>query len=66
VIKSHEVCGNKLEVKKAVSKDVASAARGHRGGRGIGSGRGQAWRGHNNNWGGMCITLIYLIFIISN
>ncbi|XP_025416821.1 heterogeneous nuclear ribonucleoprotein A1-like isoform X2 [Sipha flava] len=52
LIKSHEVCGNKLEVKKAVSKDVASAARGHRGGRGIGSGRGQAWRGHNNNWGG--------------
>lgn len=53
VIKSHEVAGTKLEVKKAVSKDVASASRGHRGGRGGGSGRGQTWRGPNNNWGGM-------------
>ncbi|XP_050433627.1 heterogeneous nuclear ribonucleoprotein 87F-like isoform X2 [Adelges cooleyi] len=48
LIKSHEVAGNKLEVKKAVSKDVASA-RGRRGGRG--SGRGQNWGGPNS-WGG--------------
>ncbi|XP_025194518.1 heterogeneous nuclear ribonucleoprotein A1-like isoform X3 [Melanaphis sacchari] len=52
LIKSHEVSGSKLEVKKAVSKDVASASRGRRGGRGASSGRGQNWGGPNNNWGG--------------
>ncbi|XP_027843049.1 heterogeneous nuclear ribonucleoprotein 87F-like [Aphis gossypii] len=52
LIKSHEVSGSKLEVKKAVSKDVASASRGRRGGRGASSGRGQSWGGPNNNWGG--------------
>jgi len=52
LIKSHEVSGIKLEVKKAISKDVASAARGRRGGRGIGGGRGQNWGGPTNNWGG--------------
>lgn len=52
VIKSHEVSGSKLEVKKAVSKDVASASRGRRGGRGASGGRGQSWGGPNNNWGG--------------
>jgi len=52
VIKSHEVSGSKLEVKKAVSKDVTSASRGRRGGRGASGGRGQSWGGPNNNWGG--------------
>jgi len=54
VIKTHEVSGSKLEVKKAVSKDVASASRGRRGGRGASGGRGQGWGGPNN-WGGECI-----------
>lgn len=54
VIKTHEVSGSKLEVKKAVSKDVASASRGRRGGRGASGGRGQSWGGPNN-WGGECI-----------
>jgi len=62
VIKSHEVSGFKLEVKKAVSKDVASASRSRRGGRGASSGRGQNWGGPNNNWGGKCIfILIYTL-----
>lgn len=54
MIKTHEVSGSKLEVKKAVSKDVASASRGRRGGRGTSGGRGQSWGGPNN-WGGECI-----------
>lgn len=59
VIKSHEVTGMKLEVKKAVNKEVASAARGRRGGRSAGSGgRGQSWGGPNSNWGGMSTKLI--------
>ncbi|XP_050544616.1 heterogeneous nuclear ribonucleoprotein 87F-like isoform X2 [Daktulosphaira vitifoliae] len=49
LIKSHQVANNKLEVKKAVSKDVASASRGRRGARG--ASRGQNWGGPNN-WGG--------------
>lgn len=58
VIKSHEISGIKLEVKKAVSKDAASASRGRRGGRGSGGGgRGQGFGGPNN-WGGMCFILI--------
>ncbi|VVC42254.1 RNA recognition motif domain [Cinara cedri] len=52
LIKTHHVSGTKLEVKKAVSKDITSAARGRRGGRGSGSGRGQNWGGPNNSWGG--------------
>lgn len=52
-----------MEVKKAVSKDGASASRGRRGGRGAGSGRGQNWGGPNNVWGGMCINLIYILII---
>lgn len=55
VIKNHEVSGTKLEVKKAVSKDVTAASRGRRGGRGVGSGRGQNWGGPAN-WGGMLST----------
>lgn len=48
----------KLEVKKAVNKEVASASRGRRGGRGNGSGgRGQNWGGPNN-WGGIYTYLI--------
>lgn len=58
MIKTHHVSGTKLEVKKAVSKDVtAAASRGRRGGRGSGSGRGQNWGGPNNSWGGMCLIL---------
>lgn len=47
-----------------MSKDVASASRGRRGGRGAGSGRGQNWGGPNNNWGGMYNILIVIITII--
>lgn len=54
VIKNHQVSGVKLEVKKAVSKDVTSASRGRRGGRGAVSGRGQNWGGPNN-WGGILL-----------
>lgn len=44
-----------------MSKDVASASRGRRGGRGAVGGRGQNWGGPNSNWGGMCIILIYIL-----
>lgn len=52
LIKSHQVSGTKLEVKKAVSKDAATASRFRKGGRGAVGGRGQSWGGPNNNWGG--------------
>jgi len=52
LIKIHHISGTKLEVKKAVSKDLASTSRGRRGGRGTGIGRGQNWAGPNNSWGG--------------
>jgi len=47
VIKSHQVAGGKLDVKKAISRsDGAGGGRGGRGGRGGGGG------GNRNNWGG--------------
>lgn len=55
-----------MEVKKAVSKDVASGSRGRRGGRGVLGGRGQNWGGANNNWGGMCIILISIVILNNN
>ena len=53
-----------MEVKKAVSKDVASASRGRRGGRGASGGRGQSWGGPNNNWGGEYILFLCLSILI--
>lgn len=49
-----------------MSKDVASASRGRRGGRGVVGGRGQNWGGPNNNWAGMCIILIYIVILNNN
>lgn len=47
MIKSHQVAGGKLDVKKAISRsDNAGGGRGGRGGRGGGGG------GNRNNWGG--------------
>lgn len=45
VIKSHQVAGGKLDVKKAISRSDGGGGRG-RGGRGGGGG------GNRNNWGG--------------
>lgn len=48
VIKSHQVAGGKLDVKKAISRSDGGGGRGGRGGRGGGGGGG----GNRNNWGG--------------
>jgi len=57
VIKSHQVAGGKLDVKKAISRsDSAGGGRGGRGGRGGGGGGGNrsSWGGNprNEQWGG--------------
>jgi len=58
VIKSHQVAGGKLDVKKAISRsDGAGGGRGGRGGRGGGGGGGgnrSSWGGNprNEQWGG--------------
>lgn len=46
LIKSHQVAGGKLDVKKAISRSDGGGGRGGRGGRGGGGG------GNRNNWGG--------------
>lgn len=47
MIKSHQVAGGKLDVKKAISRsDGGGGGRGGRGGRGGGGGGG-----NRNNWG---------------
>lgn len=58
MIKSHQVAGGKLDVKKAISRsDGAGGGRGGRGGRGGGGGGGgnrSSWGGNprNDQWGG--------------
>lgn len=58
VIKSHQVAGGKLDVKKAISRsEGAGGGRGGRGGRGGGGGGGgnrSSWGGNprNEQWGG--------------
>lgn len=57
MIKSHQVAGGKLDVKKAISRsDGAGGGRGGRGGRGGGGGGGNrsSWGGNprNEQWGG--------------
>ncbi|XP_060839067.1 heterogeneous nuclear ribonucleoprotein 87F-like isoform X1 [Rhopalosiphum padi] len=58
LIKSHQVAGGKLDVKKAISRsDGAGGGRGGRGGRGGGGGGGgnrSSWGGNprNEQWGG--------------
>lgn len=47
VIKTHQVAGGKLDVKKAISRSDGGG--GGRGGRG---GRGGGGSGNRNNWGG--------------
>lgn len=53
VIKSHQVAGGKLDVKKAISRSDGGGGGGGRGGRGgRGGGGGGGGGGNRNNWGG--------------